>query len=91
MRTPLVDTVEIVGVDRESPRVQQLIERFESRAVSPEHVAAKILAGIEKNRYMVFTSLDIRIGYWFQRKFAPPYEIAMRALNDRLAAIADRR
>ncbi len=90
VRTPLVDTVEIVGVDRKSPPFEQLMGRFERRAVSPEHVASRILEGIERNRYMVFTSPDIRIGYWFQRKFAPPYEIVMRLLNDRLTAIAGR-
>jgi hypothetical protein len=67
------------------------MERFERVAVSPEHVAAKILDGIEKNRYMVFTSRDIRIGFWFQRKFAPAYEFAMRRLNDELTEIGERR
>jgi hypothetical protein len=40
---------------------------------------------------MVFTSADIRVGYWLQRKFALPYELAMRKLNDRMVAIAGRR
>jgi NAD(P)-dependent dehydrogenase (short-subunit alcohol dehydrogenase family) len=88
VRTPLIGTVEIVGVDRESRRVRRLVERFASHAVSPERVAEKILAGIERNRYMVFTSADTRIGYWFQRKFSPPYELAMRLLNDRLTELA---
>ena len=91
VRTPLVGTVEIVGVDRDDPRVRELVERFERRAVSPERVAERILKAIEKNRYMVFTSLDVRLGYWFQRKFAPPYELLMRRFNDRLTAIAERR
>ncbi|HEY7933543.1 MAG TPA: SDR family oxidoreductase [Solirubrobacteraceae bacterium] len=83
--TPLVGTVEIIGVDRQSPPVQKLIERFERHAVSPEQVAEKIIQGIERNRYMVFTSRDIRVAYWCQRKFAPSYEFAMRSLNDRVA------
>ncbi len=37
---------------------------------------------------MVFTSLDIRLGHWLQRKFALPYELAMRYLNDRLHRVA---
>ena len=61
MQTPLVGTVEIVGVDRESPAIRKLVERFERRAVTAEHVAGKILAGIEKNRYLVFTSPDTRL------------------------------
>jgi NAD(P)-dependent dehydrogenase (short-subunit alcohol dehydrogenase family) len=85
VRTPLVGTVEIIGVDRQSPPVQEFIRDFEKRAVSPEQVAEKIIQGIERNRYMVFTSRDIRVGYWCQRKFAPSYEFAMRSLNDRVA------
>jgi NAD(P)-dependent dehydrogenase (short-subunit alcohol dehydrogenase family) len=90
VKTPLVGTVEIVGVDRTSPSIAKLVARFERHAVSPEHVAAKILAGIEKNQYMVFTSRDIRVGYFFQRKFAFPYELTMRRLNDRLVSVAEK-
>jgi len=84
VKTPLMETVDLVGVDRESRRVRKLVGRFGEHAVSPERVAEKIVAGVEKNRYMVFTSADIRVGYWFQRKFAPPYELTMRILNDQL-------
>ncbi len=90
VRTPLVESVNIVGVDPESPRIRKLKERFEKRAVSPEHVAEKIVEGIEKNRYMVFSSRDIQVGYWFQRKFAPPYELAMRLANRQLTKAAER-
>ncbi len=90
VRTPLVGSVKIVGVDRQSPGIQRLVARFEKRAVSPEHVAEKILEGIEKNRYLVFTSADIRVGHWVQRKFAPAYELAMRGLNDHLTKVAGR-
>jgi NAD(P)-dependent dehydrogenase (short-subunit alcohol dehydrogenase family) len=90
VRTPLVGSVKIVGVDRESPAIARLVKRFERRAVSPEHVAAKILEGIEKDRYLVFTSADVRIGYWVQRHFPPVYELAMRKLNDHLTAAAER-
>jgi short-subunit dehydrogenase len=86
VRTPLVNTVEIRGVDRQSPVVEKLVRDFEKRAASPEDVAQKILTGIERNQYMVFTSSDIKLGYWLQRKFALPYELAMRALNNRVTA-----
>jgi NAD(P)-dependent dehydrogenase (short-subunit alcohol dehydrogenase family) len=88
--TPLVDTMQIAGVDREHPSVKKLSKHFESRAKSPEHVARCILRGIEKNRYLVFTSNDVRVGHWFQRKFALPYEIAMRVANDRMSSVARR-
>jgi len=90
VRTGLVETVEIVGVDREDPAVRKLTKVFERRAVSPESVASKIIRAIERDRYLVFTSRDIQFGHWVQRKFAPPYELAMRVMNDRLAAVAER-
>jgi NAD(P)-dependent dehydrogenase (short-subunit alcohol dehydrogenase family) len=84
VKTPLVGTVDIVGVDRDSPKMRKLIALFERRAVTPESVAEKILEGIEKNRYMVFTSPDGRILHWVQRKFSPPYELLMRVMNREL-------
>jgi NAD(P)-dependent dehydrogenase (short-subunit alcohol dehydrogenase family) len=84
VKTPLVGTVDIVGVDRDNPRIRKLVERFEQRAVSPESVAERILEAVEKNRYMVFTSADGRILHWLQRKFSPPYELAMRLANREL-------
>jgi NAD(P)-dependent dehydrogenase (short-subunit alcohol dehydrogenase family) len=88
VKTPLVGTVEIVGIDNDDPEVRKMKRRFERHAVSPEHVAEKILAGIEKNRYLVFTSADIRLAFWLQRWFPPAYEAIMRALNRRLVAVA---
>ena len=88
VKTPLVGTVEIVGIDNDDPEVRKMKRRFERHAVSPEHVAEKILAGIERNRYLVFTSADIRLAFWLQRWFPPAYEAIMRALNRRLVAVA---
>ncbi len=84
VKTPLVGTVEIVGVDRDSPKIRKLIALFERRAVTPESVAEKIVEAIERNRYMVFTSPDGRILHWIQRKFSPPYELAMKVMNREL-------
>jgi NAD(P)-dependent dehydrogenase (short-subunit alcohol dehydrogenase family) len=86
--TPLVETANIRGVDPDAPRVRALRERFARRAVSPEHVAAKIVEGIERDRYLVFTSADIRLAFLAQRYFPPAYELAMRRLNDHLTAVA---
>jgi NAD(P)-dependent dehydrogenase (short-subunit alcohol dehydrogenase family) len=91
VRTPLAGTVTIVGVDKERPDVRALTERFERRAVSPEHVAACILDGVERNRYLVFTSPDIRWGFWLQGKWAKPYELTMRAMNRYFTRVAERR
>ena len=84
VKTPLVGTVDIVGVDRDNPKMRRLIALFERRAVSPERVAEKILEAVEKNRYMVFTSPDGRFLHWLQRKFSPPYVLLMRVMNREL-------
>jgi NAD(P)-dependent dehydrogenase (short-subunit alcohol dehydrogenase family) len=90
VKTPLVGTVEIVGVDSQSPRIQKLKQRFEKRAVTPERVAERILAGVEKNRYLVFTSRDIQLAFWLQRWFPSGYELIMRLMNRQLVAVAER-
>jgi NAD(P)-dependent dehydrogenase (short-subunit alcohol dehydrogenase family) len=82
--TGLVRTVEIEGVDGDSPQMQALKKQFQRHAVSPERAARAILDGIRRRRYMVFTSSDVRLGWWAQRLFAPPYEWVMRLLNNRL-------
>ncbi len=81
VRTPLVGTVQIVGLDPDDPRMAKLRGAFVGRAATPEHVADRIIAGIKRNRFLVYTSTDIRVGYWFARKFAWPYETAMRYAN----------
>ncbi len=80
--TGLVRTIDIRGVDKNNPRIQKLVGGFQRRAVTPEQAAAAILKGIRKNEYLVFTSPDIRIGHWFQQRFAPAYELTMRIFND---------
>lgn len=88
--TGLVNTVEVVGVNADDPEIRRFRAHFRKRAVSPEKAAQAILKGIKANRYMVFTSPDIRVGYWFQRKFAPPYEFVMQRLNDHMSRLARR-
>ncbi|MFZ3394002.1 SDR family oxidoreductase [Rhodococcus sp. 7Tela_A2] len=82
VRTPLVDSVQIVGVDRDRPEVRKITQRFVKHAASPEKVAACIVTGIKKNRFLVYTSFDTRFGYWWARKFAAPYNLVMQAAND---------
>jgi NAD(P)-dependent dehydrogenase (short-subunit alcohol dehydrogenase family) len=86
--TGLVDTVEMAGVDRKSPVIEKAAARFRRLAVSPERAAERILAGIERNRYWVYTSRDIQVGHFLQRKFEAPYVLFMRIVNDRFTAIA---
>ena len=82
--TGLVQTLEVAGIDMQQPRMQKLKAHFQRHAVSPDTAARAIIKGVTAGRYMVFTSNDIRLGYWFQRKFSSPYELVMRWLNQRL-------
>jgi len=79
--TPLVQSVDIAGVDRDHPRVQKWVQRFSGHAVSPEAVADKILRGVARNRYLIYTSPDIRALYAFKRVAWWPYSVAMRQVN----------
>ncbi len=86
--TPLVESVEILGVDRDHPAAKRMVEEFVAHARSPEEVAEAIVTGVERGRYLVFTSRDIQAAHWLQR-FAPPlYERLMLRLNRRLLAVA---
>ena len=81
VKTPLVQTVQIAGVDRDDPRVRRWTDRFSGHAVSPERVADKILGGVRRNRFLVYTSADIRALYLFKRTMWWPYSVAMRRAN----------
>ncbi len=87
VKTPLVETVQIAGVDREDEKIQKYVKLFVKAAITPEQAAAKIIEGVEKNRFMVYTSKDIEFGYWWARKFAPPYEFVMQAANNKFSSV----
>ena len=72
---------QIAGVDREDPRVQKWVDRFAGHAVSPEKAAEQILTGVRRNRFLVYTSPDIRALYAFKRVAWWPYSVAMRRVN----------
>jgi NAD(P)-dependent dehydrogenase (short-subunit alcohol dehydrogenase family) len=81
VNTPLVDTVHIAGVDREHPKVQRLAGLFSGHAVSADKVADRIVAGIAKNRFLIYTSADIRALYAFKRLAWRPYSAVMTGIN----------
>ncbi|MFZ5601900.1 MAG: SDR family NAD(P)-dependent oxidoreductase, partial [Pseudomonadota bacterium] len=87
VNTGLVQTVQIAGIDLQHPQAVKLRQDFQRHAVTPEQAARAILDGIAARRWMVFTSPDIRFGYWMQRKWAWPFDLAMRWLNNRLHAV----
>lgn len=81
VRTGLVDTVEIVGVDQTGPGFRRVQDLFRRHAVSPEKAAAAIVRGVRRNRYLVYTSRDIQLLHLIQRLCPPLYVAVMRGLN----------
>lgn len=82
--TPLVNTIEIAGVDRTEPQVAKTVDQFKRHAVTPVQAATKTLEGVRKGRYLVYTSPDVRLAFAAQ-KFAPPlYNAAMKLLGHRI-------
>jgi len=88
VNTGLVETVEIAGVDRHHPQIERFSAHFRRRAIAPEKAAERILRGIERDRYWVYTSDDIRLAFLVQRCFEPLYRLSMRIANDRFTKIA---
>ena len=85
VKTPLVGTVEIVGVDRESPKIRKLVGALrEARRHSGEASRSRSSRRSKRNRYMVFTSADGRFLYWIQRWIPPLYALVMRVMNREL-------
>jgi NAD(P)-dependent dehydrogenase (short-subunit alcohol dehydrogenase family) len=79
--TGLVRTVEIAGVDTTTPTIQRFAARFRRHAATPDQAAARILAGVERNRFWVYTSRDIRVEHFLQRRFESLYVLVMRGAN----------
>jgi len=61
--------------------VQFWTDRFASHAVSPEVAAEKILRGVVRNRFLIYTSPDIRALYLFKRTMWLPYSMTMKRVN----------
>lgn len=87
VKTPLVGTVTIVGVERDHPEVSRTIAEFERHAVTPEDAAAAMIRGVERGKYLVFTSRDIYAGHLLQRYAPWAYSIVMRRLNRKFTRI----
>lgn len=79
--TPLTETIEIAGVDQTRPAFRRLQEHFRRRAVTPERAAAAIVRGVRRNRYLVYTSHDIRLLHLVQRVCPPLYVAVMRGMQ----------
>jgi phage-related protein len=78
-------------VDPEAMRGSAWQERFRRHAKTPEEVADRILDGVVRNRYLVYTSNDIRVLHLLERRVQPAYRLAMRVANARMVAELEKR
>ncbi|MGF0318866.1 SDR family oxidoreductase [Nocardia fluminea] len=90
MATPMVDSVDIAGVDRDNAALNKAIGLFMRHAVTPEQAATAVIKGVERNRYWVYTSRDIQLAHWGQRYFPYGYTLAMRGLNSAMTSYVDK-
>ena len=84
VKTPLVETVEIIGIDRTDPAALEIQEKFLNLAVTPEKVADQIIKAIKKKKYLILTSIDMKALYWLKTKMKFLYRLIMRKLNKML-------
>ncbi|WP_139978465.1 SDR family oxidoreductase [Nocardioides litoris] len=79
--TPLTETVQIAGVDRQGEAFRRAHAGFRRRAVTPEQAATAIWDGVRHGRYWVYTSPDVRAIHALQCWAPPVYVLAMRAMS----------
>jgi len=78
VNTGLVQTV-VINADEDACERGRRI--FSRHAMAPEKVARLIVEAIEKNRFMVITSPDIKLLYLLKRVFPPAYDLVMRFMT----------
>jgi NADP-dependent 3-hydroxy acid dehydrogenase YdfG len=86
--TPMRNTVEIYGINRNHEDVKKWLDRFSKHAISPEKAASLIVDAIKKNKFMVITSFDVKILYWLKRRLFFVYHIIMKKENAMFSSLA---
>jgi NAD(P)-dependent dehydrogenase (short-subunit alcohol dehydrogenase family) len=79
--TPIRHSVDIAGIAPGAASDSRFGKRFSNHAKSADQAAASILDGVTRNRYLVYTSGDIRALYLMERVFPQGYRLAMRVAN----------
>lgn len=78
VNTNIVQTT-VINADEESCRKSR--DLFSRHAMQPERVADLIVDAVERNRFMVITSTDIKFLYFLKRAFPPAYRLVMRFMT----------
>ncbi|MCB0508490.1 MAG: SDR family oxidoreductase [Bacteroidetes bacterium] len=80
--TGLVKTIKVSGIEITDEQFNKLKNQFQKHAVSPEQAAQAIIKGIVKNDYYIFTSPDIKFGFWGKNKFTFASDWVLQVMND---------
>lgn len=78
VNTRIVQTT-VINADEDACRRSR--DLFSRHAMQPEKVADLIADAIERNRFMVITSADIKLLYLLKRTFPPAYRLVMRFMT----------
>ena len=76
--TGLVNTVKVIAPES---RVKRFKGSFRKIALSPDKVAGQMMTAVEKNRFLVLTSVDVHIAWFFKRHFPWLHYLAMRVVS----------
>ena len=76
--TGLVETVKVIAPES---RVKRFKGSFRKIALSPDKVAGQMMTAVEKNRFLVLTSVDVHIAWFFKRHFPWLHYFAMRVVS----------
>jgi NAD(P)-dependent dehydrogenase (short-subunit alcohol dehydrogenase family) len=79
--TPLQRSTPILGVPPDRPALLDLRQRFERHALSPDVVARMAREAVERNRFLVITSWDVRLLYFIKRHLPRTHQLLMRLLT----------
>jgi len=79
--TPMKHSGVILGVDPQRPELLALRQRFDRIAVSPDAVAQVIYRAVAANRFLAFTSWDVRAAYYLKRFALPLYDVGLLRIS----------
>ena len=79
--TPIKHSTPILGVPPDSPVLLNLRQRFDRQAVSPDTVARMARDAIERDRFLVITTWDVRLLYFIKRHAPWLHQLMMRGLS----------
>lgn len=79
--TPIQQSVDIAGIDQQALERSPFRKRFAKHAKSADQAAKSILDGVERGRYLVHTSADIRALHLLERICPPLYAALMLRAN----------